>query len=268
MTKEELSIERERFIYYYEKYPIKQGIRTDLNGGDAYNRFKLILDNFTHIWPNTITYISHNINKIYKHLKDDDDRLFFTRKLFHHKWKPVSLCKFVDVGYSKMDVENKFEDLLYNNEKISIKKTKELLSNYYKKNLGHLYVMKFESDSEYIPKTSVKKIGYSYDLQRRLKSISTWNPYTVVPMVYIIVEGYSDEEIERLVHQRFAPENYKLELFLDGDNKMVNEVIDFVSKLPNCKIKKMYTEKQLRLKYKIKTKTTDVFVPNYYVKRV
>lgn len=268
MTKEELIREKERFIYFCEKYPVKQGVRTDIKGEDRYNRYDIIMKNFSHIWPNTLSYIKHHVNIIYYHLKNDDSNLFFTRKLFHHKWKPVTLCNFVNDGYHKMDVENKFYDLLYNDSTATPKNVKNKIINYYKKKVGHLYVMKFESDSEYIPKTLVKKIGYSYDLQRRLKSISTWNPYTVVPIIYIVVEGYNDEEIERLVHQKFAPGNYKLELFLDEDNDMVDKVVDYVINLPDIRVKKIYTEEELRVKYKVKTKNTEVFVPSNYNKCV
>jgi len=265
MTLEELKIQKKLFIETYEKYPKRQGYRGDLKGISKFNRSKQILSHLTHIWPNSNIYIGHNLEKIYNYLlkEKDDDKLFFSRKLFYHKWKPVTLIKFMEDGFLDMDVENKFEDLLYNDLTASVKKTKEALQNYYKKKIGHLYVMNLVSNNELIPELPVKKIGYSKNLTARLKSTQTWLPYTIIPITYIIVEGYYDSEIEALVHKKFVDSNIKLEMFLDLDNRLVNEILDYIVSLPNIKIKKIYTEKELIKKYKIKINKKDIFVPNF-----
>ena len=188
MTLEELKIQKKLFIETYEKYPKRQGYRGDLKGISKFNRSKQILSHLTHIWPNSNIYIGHNLEKIYNYLlkEKDDDKLFFSRKLFYHKWKLGALIKFMEDGFLDMDVENKFEDLLYNDLTASVKKTKEALQNYYKKKIGHLYVMNLVSNNKLIPKLPVKKIGYSKNLTARLKSAQTWLPYTIVPITYII----------------------------------------------------------------------------------
>lgn len=265
MTLEELRLQKKLFIDAYEKYPKKKGYRTDLKNQDKFNRSQQILSHLAHIWPNSNTYIGHHLEKIYNHLlkEKEDGKLFFSRKLFHHKWKPVTLIKFIEDGFLDMDVENKFEDMLYNDLTISVKKTKEILQNYYKKKIGHLYVMDLVSENEHIPELPVKKIGYTDNITRRLKANQTWLPYTIIPKIYIIVEGYHDYEIESLVHKKFEVSNIKLEMFLDLDNKLINEILDYVISLPNIKIKKIYTEEELIKKYRIKTNKKDVFIPNF-----
>lgn len=263
MTLEEIKKQKDLFIEVYQKYPKRQGNRSDLKNENRFNRADLIMSHFTHFWPNTVSYIGHHLDKIYQHLLKEDDKMFFSIKLFHHKWKPKSLINFVDQGFLEMDVENKFQEILYNDITYSVKKTKELLQDYYQKKMGHLYVMDLVSENEHIPNVPVKKIGYTYDIHQRIKSNQTWLPYTIVPMIYIIVEGYTDYEIENLVHKKFTDQNIKLEMFLDLDNRLINEILNFVTSLPNIKIKKIYTEKELIEMYKIKVGKKDVFVPDF-----
>ena len=264
MTLEELKLHKKLFIDLYERYPKRPGVRSDLKNNDRYDRGTQILSHLTHIWPNSITYVVKQLDIIYNYLlkEKDDGKLFFSRKLFHHKWKPVTLIKFIEDGFLDMDVENKFEDILYNDITVSVDKTKKTLQNYYKKKIGHLYVMDLVSENEHVPELPVKKIGYTDNIKRRLKG-QTWMPYTIVPIMYIIVEGYHDYEIERLVHKKFVDNNIKLEMFLDLDNRLVNEILDYITTLPDIKITKIYTEEELIEKYKIKTNKKDLFIPNF-----
>lgn len=264
MTLLEIKKEKELFISVCEKYQKYQGRRSDLdNDNKKYSRPELILRHFKHIWPNTTSYIAHHLDAIYDHLLKEDENMFFSIKLFYHKWKPVTLINFVNSGYLEMDVENKFYDMLYNDLTSTVKKTKEVLIEYYCNKIGHLYVVDLVNECKDLPDINVKKIGYSASLYKRIKAHQTWLPYTLVPKIYIIVEGYSDVEIELLVHNKFAEKRIKLEMFSDVDNLLTNQILDYITSLPNIKIREVITEEELRKICKIKINEKELFIPDF-----
>jgi hypothetical protein len=249
MTKEELDIESNKFITLCEKYPKKQGSRTDLRNQDKYDRQKLIMDEFKNIWPHSVTYISHRIDKIYYYLKNDNEIGFFRKKLFDHKWKPVSLINFVKKGLADIDNKDVLMEI-YNDRNISARQATNKVNKCVKLiPTAYVYILKYWSNNKLLPSSNVKKIGWSENIVHRLKKLNTATPYNVTPLLYAKVVGLRSDELESLLHRKFSEYQIKLEWFVDPYDTLVNETIEFINTLEDYTVEFMYNEDEFFKKY-------------------
>ena len=249
MTKEELDIEANKFLNLCEKYPKKQGSRTDLRNQDKYDRQKLIMSEFTNIWPHSVTYISHHIGKIYYYLKNDNEIGFFRKKLFDHKWKPVSLINFVKKGLADIDDKDVLMKI-YNDKNISARQATNMVNKCVKLiPTAYVYILKYWSNNKLLPTSNIKKIGWSENIIRRLKVLNTATPYNVTPILYAKVVGLRSDELESLLHKKFSDYKIKLEWFVDPYDRLLDETIEFINTLEDYTVEFMYNEDEFFKEY-------------------
>jgi predicted GIY-YIG superfamily endonuclease len=93
----------------------------------------------------------------------------------------------------------------------------------------YLYLLQHQNIPEYT------KIGFTTDIEKRIKSLQTASP-TGVKVIYLVESDYA-YKLEQALHKRYSSKNSNLEWFkLTASD--IEDIISWIEKQKNRKIKK------------------------------